>query len=401
MNDVHPVRLGVVGLGMGAMLTLPTLRADPRVQIVGVFDPDETACAAFAADHSDSSKSVGAHASLGSLLSDPTVEAVYLASPHRFHAAQARAALSAGRHVLVEKPLALTVEECLEVAAVAEQHQRHVLVGHTHAFDPVAREIAAIVHSGRLGRLAMINTWNFSSFLYRPRHASELDTGAGGGIVFNQLPHQVDIVRLLGGGLVRSVRSATFRLDPARPTEGSHTTFLEFDDGAAATLVYSGNDYFDSDEWHDWVGELGEQRRQGDHGAWRRAIHTLAPGDEVATKQARRYGSVPVPTNPGAPRQPHFGVLVASCEGGDIRWGPDGPILYTESGVEHVPVKLATSWPDRTGVIDALYRAVRHDQSPRHDARWGAATMEVCCAVLRSAEGRCEIHLEHQVAWHR
>ena len=67
----------------------------------------------------------------------------------------------------------------------------------------------------------MINSFNYTNFLYRPRRPEELDTAQGGGILFNQVPHQIDIARLLGGGLVRSVRAQTTVLDPARPTEGS------------------------------------------------------------------------------------------------------------------------------------------------------------------------------------
>jgi phthalate 4,5-cis-dihydrodiol dehydrogenase len=53
---------------------------------------------------------------------------------------------------------------------------------------------------------------------------------------------------------VRSVRSMTGIWDPARPTEGGHASFLEFVDGAAATIVYSAYDHFDSDEYNDWIG---------------------------------------------------------------------------------------------------------------------------------------------------
>ena len=113
------------------------------------------------------------------------------------------------------------------------------------------------IASGELGRLGMIHSFNYTNFLYRPRRPEELDTAQGGGILFNQVPHQIDMVRLLAGGLVRSVRAQTTALDPARPTEGSCAALLQFENGAAASLVYSGYDYFDSDEWHFNISERG------------------------------------------------------------------------------------------------------------------------------------------------
>ena len=103
----------------------------------------------------------------------------------------------------------------------------------------------------------MINSFNYTNFLYRPRRPEELDTSKGGGILFNQVPHQIDTARLLAGGLVRSVRAQVSVLDPARPTEGQCAALLQFEGGAAAALVYSGYDHFDSDEWHFGVGERG------------------------------------------------------------------------------------------------------------------------------------------------
>ena len=118
----------------------------------------------------------------------------------------------------------------------------------------------------------MIAAWNYTNFLYRPRRPEELDTAQGGGILFNQVPHQIDMVRLIGGGRLRSVRAQVNALDPARPTEGSAVAFLEFEDGAAASLVYGGYDFFDSDELHFWISERGAQKPPDQHGAARRAL---------------------------------------------------------------------------------------------------------------------------------
>ena len=84
------------------------------------------------------------------------------------------------------------------------------------------------------------------------------------------MPHQIDTARLLAGGIVRSVRASTTVLDPSRPTEASCAALLQFKNGAAASLVYSGYDHFDSDEWHFGISERGAPKKI-EHGAARRA----------------------------------------------------------------------------------------------------------------------------------
>jgi len=389
----RPLRLGIVGLGGATMSMLPSLLADPRVRIAGVADVDPTGRDRFAAD-----LGVPAHDRAEDLAADPGVDAVYLATPHALHAGQAIAALRLGTHVLVEKPLALTVEDCLAVHEASRASGAQVVVGHTHAYDRPVRAIREIIASGRLGRVAMINSWYYGSFLYRPRRPEELDTARGGGILFNQVPHQVDLVRLLGGGLVRSVRSATFVLDPQRPTEGGHSTFLQFDDGAAASLVYSGYDRFDTDEWHGWIDENGRDRTP-EHGAARRALRAAGgPDAELGLKAARGYRGLPQPpADRSGLHQPHFGVLLVSCEGGDLRAGPDGVVVYDDRGARTIPIPCDGPFPDKSPVLDDLYRAVVLGEPPVHDAAWGAATVEVCRAVATSARERREVLLEHQV----
>src|SRR4030095_7746899 len=111
--------------------------------------------------------------------------------------------------------MALSIEECERMNAAAEKHDIKLLCGHTHSFDPPIRKMREIIRSGELGRGGMINTWHFNDFMVRPYTNRDLE--ASRGVVLNQGPHQIDIVRLLGGGMVRSARSTTWRWCPDRP----------------------------------------------------------------------------------------------------------------------------------------------------------------------------------------
>lgn len=391
-HEPRVMRLGIVGLGRATVSLLPSVLAHTGVRIVAVADANPEVRDRFAKDFN-----VVAYATAEALCADPAVDAVYVSTPHQFHAPQTIMAAEQGKHVLVEKPMALSLDECTAMCEAAERNGVHVIVGHTHAFDRPVLQMRELIGSGSLGRLTMINTWNYGQFLYRPRRPEELDTSKGGGIIFNQVPHQVDVVRFLGGGRVRSVRSMAWVMDPTRPTEGSHATFLQFEDGAAATLVYSGYDYFDTDEFHGWIGEEGNPRSSGQSGAARRALRALDPAAERAQKARGGYLGIPADQPPTGGGQPHFGILVATCERGDIRLSPQGVVLYDEQGVHELPVPPATVFPDKSSVVDELYKAVVHDRPPLHDGRWGRATMEVCLAILQSAREQREVALSHQV----
>ena len=104
----------------------------------------------------------------------------------------------------------------------------------------------------------MIHTWNFTDWMSRPRRAAELDVGQGGGVTYRQGAHQFDILRLIGGGLVKSVRATTFDWDESRRSIGAHTIYLNFADGTAATAVYNGYGHFAGAELIGGIGEWGE-----------------------------------------------------------------------------------------------------------------------------------------------
>ena len=279
------LRLGVIGLGMaGAMMVRAAARHD-GVVLAAAADPHAGPRDAFARDFN-----ARAYADASALVEDKAVEAVYVATPHQFHADHAIMAAARGKHVILEKPMALTLADCDRIIAAVERAKVQLIVGHTHAFDPAVRAMRGLIASGELGALGMLASWNYTNYLYRPRRPEELDTSKGGGILFNQVPHQIDTIRLLGGGLVRSVRAQVGVLDPARPTEANCAAFLEFADGVPATLVYSGYDFFDTDELHFWISERGSPKEPA-HGAARRALGART-GEEAGLRTLTAgYGS--------------------------------------------------------------------------------------------------------------
>jgi phthalate 4,5-cis-dihydrodiol dehydrogenase len=268
-----------------------------------------------------------------------------------------------------------------------------LIVGHTHAFDPANPAMRRIIASGELGRLGMIASFNYTNYLYRPRRPEELDTSKGGGILFNQLPHQIDTVRYLAGGLARSVRAQVNVLDPSRPTEAGCMALIQFEDGVAASLTYSGYDHFDTDEWHFGVAESGAPKTI-EHGAARRALAGVESEAELRTERLA-YGAAKgvLPAH-----QPHFGITIVTCAQGDMRASANGVHIYGRDGHRELVLPKLPGMSGRREVLDEMTAAIRSGKPPLHDGRWGKATVELALAIQRSAREGREIALEHQVA---
>lgn len=367
------IRMAVLGLGRGAVLTVPALAADSRIAIVAGCDPNADARAGFGG---------AVFASADDLFAWGGFDAVYIASPHEFHARHAVMAAEAGKHVLVEKPMAVTLAEAAAMVRAAEAAGTVLMVGPSHGYDPPVALAAGLVASGQAGPVRLIHVFNFTDFLYRPRRPAELDTAQGGGVILSQATHQIDMVRRIAASPVASVRAWTGGWD-TRAAEGAFTALLCFENGAAANLTYSGYARYDSDALAGWAGELGGVKDPLAHG---RARAALAEADEQAAKAARTFAAGrAAPARPE--RHERFGSLVALCERADIELTPQGVRLHGDDGARDIAAPLPTV--QRADVVDAFVRAVEYAAPPLFDGRWGLGSLAVCHAILRSArEGR-------------
>ena len=382
------LRIGVAGLGRAFAVMLPTFKADPRVSLVAAADTRAEARQRFAEEFS-----ANAYTTVEELCADPAVEVIYVATPHQWHARHAALAAQHRKHLLIEKPMALTLQECAAIIDAARSAGVHLVIGHSHSFDAPVRHLRGLIDSGRYGNARMINAINYTDYLYRPRRPEELDTALGGGAIFNQAAHQIDIVRLLGGGRVASVRAATGAWDRTRPTEGAYAALLTFESGAFASLTYSGYGNFDSDEFQGWIGEVG-QKKTPYAGPPRHRFDNQQ--DEVAFKNARNYGGPDFRPSAGQDlAHQNFGTLLVSCERADLRALPNGVMVYQNGSAQLDPLPMPKI--PRVEVIDELYDAVVMGQPPLHDGAWAMATLEVLLAILQSSREKSDVRLSHQV----
>ncbi|NYT69418.1 Gfo/Idh/MocA family protein [Pusillimonas noertemannii] len=387
-----PIGIGVVGLGRAFVLMLPTFVKDDRVRLVAAADPRPQARARFTQDFGGAS-----YETIEQLCADPNVELVYIASPHQFHAEHVEIAAAAGKAMLVEKPMAITLDECTRIVDVVRQSKTILVVGHSHSFDGPVQHAARVLEAGSYGQVRMLNALNYTDFMYRPRRPEELDTAQGGGVVFSQAAHQVDVARALLGGMVDSVIARTGRWDESRPTEGAYGAMLNFEGGAFAMLTYSGYAHYDSDELMEGVGEMGFLKERCGHEQARRRLARLDSVDEGHLKQESGYGGehYRADDRPPAPFHQHFGHAVISTDKADIRLTPSGLMIYSDherhfEPTPHRPVP-------RCEVIDEIWNALRHGRAPMHDAQWARATTEVCLAMLESGRSGAAVPMRFQV----
>lgn len=380
----------MAGLGIAARIVLPWFRGTPGVELAAVADTRPAALEPFRA------RGLSTFGQVEDMCRNAEVDAVWIATPNESHMDYVIMAAENGKHVVCEKPMALNLHQAQAmVDAVDRNHVTYVQ--RSKVFDPPVRKMREVVASGQLGRVIQINSWNYRGWLVNNAFLpEELDTERGGGLTFRQGPHQLDIVRSIGGGLVRSVRAITGRWARDFDTEGNYAVFLEFEDGTAALVSNNAYGCFDTAELTWGIGEAGpqvpveqlyerRQRQTGPLGAEEKYSlpRYAGPADEgpIAGPEQRAH-------------QPFYGLTIASCERGDVRQSENGLYVYTDEGRSEIPCEPVVGPRNE---LAELHAAVTENRPSRVDARWGMATLEVVLAIRQSSAERREVALAHQV----
>lgn len=197
------IGFGLIGLGVISDAHVEGYLSSPHVELVAVCDTNRKVLNVRAAD-----LRATAYARFEELLADERVEAVDIALPHSLHYPVARAALESGRHVLMEKPLALTSKDCLELIDLAEARGLKLSVAENTRFVRAYVEAKRAIASDALGEVRLVRTLISGSEVQRLRDTSlwkgRID-GSGGGAVFDAGPHSFYLLKWLFGEIV-SVR---------------------------------------------------------------------------------------------------------------------------------------------------------------------------------------------------
>jgi predicted dehydrogenase len=236
------IRFGIVGCGMIANMHADAIASIDGAELVGVTDNFSEAAKAFA-----EKRGVRAYSDYAEMLGDEAVDAVCICTPSYLHAEMSIAAMNAGKHVVVEKPMALDVSEADEVISTSEKTGKLLSVVYQLRFEEDVLRLKGLVDSGAFGRITLCN---LSLNYYRSKEyfASSNWKGKlkydGGGALMNQGIHGVDLMEYIVGN-VKGVRGKIATLIHDIEVEDTAVATVEFESGAlgvitASTCAYPG-----------------------------------------------------------------------------------------------------------------------------------------------------------------
>lgn len=335
-----PLRVALVGYGYaGKTFHAPLIRSVPGLVLGAVVSHDAGKVHVDLPD-------VEVVANATAAFADPRLDIVVIASPNATHVPLARAALEAGKHVVVDKPFALDLAQARELAAIAEREQRVLSVFQNRRWDSDFLGIRQLMETGRLGAVSHFES-HIDRFRPQVRARWRERAGAGGGLWYDLGPHLVDQALCLFGVPDRIRASLATQRDGGEATDWAHV-LLEY--GQRRVILHAG------------MLVAGGSPRFIVHGT---------------------QGSVVKPKI-----DPQEAQLLAGMRPGDAGWGEDADnlLLYAGNGGAEL---LAPPRGDQSRYYVALRDAVRgHGPNPVTPQQAIAVMAVIEAAMASSAEGK-------------
>jgi predicted dehydrogenase len=194
----EPLRWGILATGRIAHKFADGLKQSRTGSLVAVASRDQTRANAFAAQHGTQKNPIRAYGDYTALLTDPTVQAVYIATPHPQHLQWAVTAAKAGKHILCEKPIAMNHAEAALIFETARKHNVFAMEAFMYRCHPQTRRLVELVRDGAIGQLKHIR----AAFSFRTDSGSEsrlIDPLLGGGGILDVGCYTLSISRLIAG----------------------------------------------------------------------------------------------------------------------------------------------------------------------------------------------------------
>lgn len=231
-------RCAAIGAGSISRSVVPELQDCAGAEVVVVQSRDAEKAARFA-DEFGIPASTGDY---GEILADPTIDAIYLATPFATHHAMAHQALCAGKHVLVEKPMAMNAAEAADLFAVAAEHDRFLMEAMWMKFSPVFVRIQEEIAKGTIGYPRNLRATFAIPFPNEDGNSSKWDVSRSGGALLDQGIYPITLAHAIFGEPVNVHAAGTVQADGLDVAE--HFS-LEYADGRYAQCASS-------------MGEFGE-----------------------------------------------------------------------------------------------------------------------------------------------
>ncbi|MFS0723612.1 Gfo/Idh/MocA family protein [Paenibacillus sp. 1P07SE] len=231
-----PLKTAVLGAGKIADSHFEAIRAVDGFAACAVVDIDKDKAHAFGERYD-----IRAYTDYREMFDKECPDVAIIALPHFLHREAALYAAARGCHLLLEKPMALDVQQCDDILAAVREYNVRLLIGHTQHYFAENQRAKEILRSGELGQLVMINDVRHVQYYSdnRPEWFFQKKL-SGGGILTNLGAHAVDKIQWITDSRVRSVKASLSRHGARGDVEGSGVIYLELDNGIPATISQSG-----------------------------------------------------------------------------------------------------------------------------------------------------------------
>jgi len=229
-----PIRWGIIGVGNYASIvtTLAITSAD-NTELAAVCDVNTKLAKELAAKHGVKRT----YDSVEKILEDPELDAVYISTPHSLHARHTIQAAEAGKHVLCEKPMALSVAEAEQMVEVCDKNKVKLGVSFPERYQPVHIEARRYIQSGDAGNVDVVHGQFCRGRSRRAWRGWRSDPNIGGaGALYATAIHVIDLLRFLLDSEVEQVQALTDAEPPQYPMDDMVYTIVKFENGTRGTV---------------------------------------------------------------------------------------------------------------------------------------------------------------------
>ena len=249
------MKLGLCILGCGEFAGTFANEIAPLVDEIDLYFASRDA--AKAAAYNRRFHGSGSFGSYQEAAADPRVEALYLCTPHYLHLEHVTLSARAGKHVLVEKPIARTVAEAEEIMQEARQAGVNLMVAENYRFMAVVRQAKELIEAGAIGHLRLIQLQEEGPF--RPAGWRDSRDLNGGGVFIDGGIHKVDVLTFLAGRPQTVYAAAPRRADPNLDAEDALVVVTTSETGVVGVINHSSAET--QDPAPKWVSVLGTEGR--------------------------------------------------------------------------------------------------------------------------------------------
>ena len=362
---MRSIRTALIGPGKVAHNHAQALLTLPQSELVAVCGRHAGRTEAFAGQYG-----LAAYQDVTTMIEQARVEAVIVCTPHPAHAAPAIAAMQAGAHVLVDKPLAASLADCDAMLATAQQTGLKLgVVSQRRFYKPVQR-VKAAIDQGKIGR-PVLGTVLMLGWRDEAYYASDPWRGSwqaeGGGVLVNQAPHQLDLLQWLMGPIEELFGYWDNLNHPTIEVEDTAVAVLRFKNGGLGSILVSNSQK---------PGLYGKVHLHGSTGA---SVGVQTESGSMFIAGAPVPDAVEPPLNDlwSVPGEEH---LLAT-------WQAEDRAAFTEGATTQYHFNLQ---------VEDFLQAILEDREPLISGQQGRATVELFTAIYRSQQERQPIRFPLQ-----